>query len=324
MMLLLLTLVLSVCLCGAYLKLARRWQILDMPNDRSSHVLATPHGGGVPMLIAFFCGAGAFGIFSSVWPQSYIQIGAITLLLMLVGVCDDLKNLSVKIRFGVYVLCCLGGALLLLKPSGTGEWLIAVFASFALLWFINLYNFMDGIDGIAALQCILACVGAAILGWVNTADVSYLLICLLLAAAQLGFLVWNWSPARLFMGDAGSIPTGFLLGTLALLGSIQGQLPLACWLILVAAFITDASVTLFWRLVTGQAITEAHRSHAYQRLSRHWGSHQAVDLTLVALTLVWLFPLAYFSLVWPQYSLIIVILAYVPLALAMAKIAKLR
>jgi Fuc2NAc and GlcNAc transferase len=200
---------------------------------------------------------------------------------------------------------------------------LALVAVIALLWSLNLYNFMDGIDGIAAIQCVLACGGAALLSWASGADGFYPLFCLLLAAAHLGFLVWNWSPARLFMGDAGSIPTGFLLGCLAILGAVQGQLPLACWLILLAAFITDASSTLLWRMATGQAFTQAHRLHAYQRLSRYWNSHLAVDFALLALNALWLFPLAWAAQAWPGYSLILVILVYIPLLAGMAKSRKL-
>jgi len=178
---------------------------------------------------------------------------------------------------------------------------------------------MDGIDGYAATQCIIACACAALLAWGQGAAPQYLLFCLLLAAAQTGFLFWNWPTARLFMGDAGSVPTGFLLGALALLGHAQGYLPLACWLILLAVFITDASVTLLWRMATGQDFTRPHRLHAYQRLSRQLGGHLPVVLILLALNGLWLFPLALTSALFPKYSILLVILAYVPLLGGMAK-----
>jgi Fuc2NAc and GlcNAc transferase len=124
------------------------------------------------------------------------------------------------------------------------------------------------------------------------------------------------------MGDAGSVPTGFLLGGLALLGGAQDLLNTACWLILLAVFITDATWTLLWRLVTGQAVTQAHRLHAYQRLSRHWGSHLAVDMLLLAINALWLFPLAWAVQSMPEYTLILVILAYLPLLLGMVRSRK--
>ena len=105
-----------------------------------------------------------------------------------------------------------------------------------------------------------------------------------------------------------------------LLGAVQGFLNPACWLILLAVFITDASYTLVWRLFTGQAVTKPHRLHAYQRLSRHWQSHLSVDFLLLAINAVWLFPLAWAAQSTPDYALIMVILAYLPLLLGMAKI----
>ena len=155
------------------------------------------------------------------------------------------------------------------------------------------------------------------------ADGQYALFCLLLAAAHLGFLLWNWPPARLFMGDGGSVPTGFLMAGLALLGAVQGQLNPLCWLILLAPFVTDATGTLLWRMATRQPFTQPHRLHAYQRLSRHWGSHQAVDMLLLALNGLWLAPLAWAVEIWPKYGFLLVILAYLPLLAGMAKVRKL-
>jgi Fuc2NAc and GlcNAc transferase len=261
------------------------------------------------------------------WPGEYIILATAALFLMLLGVLDDLRGLSVRLRFVLYSLCCLLVTGLLLQPvaydSGLPGLLLVVVTALALLWSLNLYNFMDGIDGIAAIQCFLACCGAAVLSWGAGGKGSYALFCLLLAASHLGFLVWNWPPARLFMGDAGSIPTGFLLAARALLGVVQGQLGPACWLILLAVFIVDASYTLAWRLLTGQDFTRPHRLHAYQRLSRRWGSHLAVDMLLLAINGMWLLPLAWGSQIWPKYAFLLVILAYLPLLWGMAKARKL-
>jgi len=316
------TLVSSVFLCGAYLQLARRWQILDHPSDRSSHEMPTPHGGGVPLFLAFYLGLFAASALGEPWQAGYRTLALGAGFLVVLGVADDLYHLSVRVRFSAYSLCCFVLGIMFLNPTAWGSWLLLALASFALLWCLNLYNFMDGIDGIAATQCFLACCSAALLSWFTVADVQYSLFCLLLAAAHAGFLIWNWPPARLFMGDAGSIPTGFLLGGLALFGATQGQLSLAAWVILLAAFVTDASVTLLWRLVTGQAVTTPHRLHAYQRLSRHWGGHLPVDMALLALNALWLFPLAWASIVLPEFEFLLVILAYLPLLAGMANFRK--
>ncbi len=314
------TLLLSAALCGIYLLLARRWQIVDRPNERSSHQAPTPHGGGVPLLLAF--GAGLLLVGG--WDAPYLLLAGAAAMLMVVGVVDDLRGLSVRLRFAAYGLCSLVVAELMLQPGAALlPWLLTGFWVLVLLWSLNLYNFMDGIDGIAALQCILACGTAVLLVWYRGGDGQYALFCLLLAAAQLGFLLWNWPPARLFMGDGGSVPTGFLLAGLALLGAVQGQLNPLCWLILLAPFVADATGTLLWRMATGQPFTQPHRLHAYQRLSRHWGSHQSVDMLLLALNGLWLAPLAWAVEVWPKYGFLLVILAYLPLLGGMAKVRKL-
>jgi len=239
-------------------------------------------------------------------------------------VVDDLRGLSVRLRFSLYALCCLAVATALLQPLWAQNPVLgmaaALLVTLGMLWLLNLYNFMDGIDGIAALQCIVACCSAALLSLAGGDDLSYPLFCLLLAASHLGFMLWNWPPARLFMGDAGSVPSGFLLAGLALLGAVQGQLNPLCWLVLLGLFVTDASWTLLWRMLSGQPFTRPHRLHAYQRLSRHWDSHLAVDLLLLAVNALWLFPMAWAVQTWPQYGLLLVILAYLPLLLGMVKI----
>ena len=221
----------------------------------------------------------------------------------------------------VYLVVCLWVTGILLGSSQAGGWtgmLLLGLAATGMLWLLNLYNFMDGIDGLAALQTIYACGVAALLAFFAHGAQLYSLYCLLLAAAHLGFLTCNWPPARLFMGDAGSVPTGFLMGALVIVGAVEGQVTVWSWLILLAPFITDASVTLIWRMVTGQPFLQAHRLHAYQRLSRYWGSHLRVDMLLVAIHSVWLLPLAFLAQWQAERGLFLVIMAYVPLLAGMA------
>jgi Fuc2NAc and GlcNAc transferase len=321
------TFLLAAVLCGFYLRFARRMQILDQPNDRSSHTRATPHGGGAPLLLGFALGMALATLLYGPWPAIYQLLALLALLLCALGVVDDLHGLSKALRFSAYGLACATVAALLLQGLGEVNTLLygmlVIVCALAMLWAVNLYNFMDGIDGFAAIQCFLATAGMALLAWFRGADPAYPLFCLLLGVSHMGFLIWNWPPARLFMGDAGSIPTGFLLVSLALLGHVSGALPIACWLILLAVFITDASWTLLWRMATGQRFTEAHRLHAYQRLSRHWGSHLSVDMLLLAINGLWLFPLAAAAAQWPAWQPVLVIMAFLPLVSAMAILKKL-
>lgn len=321
------TFLLSVLLCGVYLRFARARNILDAPNARSSHSQPTPHGGGAALLVAFAAGLLLSTLAHGSWGEPFLLLIAAASILAVLGLIDDLHGLSVRVRLSMYTAVCLGVATVLLHDTLATNPLHAVglvlVAALAMLWLLNLYNFMDGIDGIAALQTVLACTAAAGLSWLSSGDAAYSRFCLLLAAAHCGFLVWNFPPARLFMGDAGSVATGFLLAGLALVGAVQGQLNPLCWAVLLAVFVTDASWTLVWRIATGQSFTQAHRSHAYQRLSRKWNSHLKVDMLLLAINLLWLVPLAVALQFWPQYSLILVFLAYLPLVCGMAKIRSL-
>jgi len=324
---LLATLVLSTLLCGAYLRFARARQILDVPGARSSHAQPTPHGGGAALVSAFTLGLLLAAQLYGAWDESFVTLAVSALVLMVLGVIDDLCGLSVRLRLVLYSLACLWVAATLLPTVDTENVLrsggLLLLVTLAMLWTLNLYNFMDGIDGIAAIQTVLACCCAALLSWLSGHGGHYALFCLLLAAAHSGFLFWNCPPARLFMGDAGSVPSGFLLASLALLGAVQGQLNPLCWLVLLAAFITDATWTLVWRMGTGQSFMQPHRQHAYQRLSRHWGSHRRVDMLLLVLNALWLLPLASAVQLWPDSDLFVVILAYVPLLFGMVKIGRL-
>lgn len=322
----LITFCVSAAWCFVYLQLALRWQLLDLPNHRSSHDQPTPHGGGVPTMLALLCGLGIGFLWGWEWPAIYAAGLAVSSGLVLVGVVDDIHGLPVGLRFALYACACVLLLLLLYGAPGSWmpmQWLAMPLLLLGLLWLLNLYNFMDGIDGLAATQCILATSTAAgLAGWQQAAPV-YAMACLLLAAAHAGFLLWNWSPARMFMGDAGSVPTGFLLGLLALWGGETGYLPVACWLILLAAFVTDATVTLIARACRGEKLTDPHRTHAYQKLSRYFGAHRPVVLLLLAIHVLWLAPLALLAASFPAHGISLVILAYIPLTFGMAKAARL-
>lgn len=322
----LVTLVLSAILCGVYQRFARARHILDTPNERSSHSQATPHGGGVALLTAFALGLLLAALLDGAWDGWLVTLSVCALALSIVGLIDDIRGLSVRLRMLAYGTVCLVAAVVFMQSiasehaiHGAALLLIVVLA---LLWSANLYNFMDGIDGIAALQAIFVCSSAAYLTWLAGHDHSYIRYCLILAAAHAGFLLWNHPPARLFMGDAGSVPTGFLLAGLAILGALQGQLNPLCWVVLSAVFITDATWTLGWRIVTGQDFTQPHRLHAYQCLSRHWNSHLRVDMLLLAINGIWLFPIALAVQLWPDHQLFLVFLAYVPLLVGVAKVGR--
>ena len=237
------------------------------------------------------------------------------------GVLDDRYGLSVKLRLPLYALACLL-ATWLLVDGALPLWLTVAAAIYA-LWLLNLFNFMDGIDGIAAAEAGFVFLAAALLALWRGAEGIFPLLCLLLATACVAFLHWNWSPARLFMGDVGSIPLGFLLAVFSLQGELSGQLPLVSWLILLAVFIGDATYTLAWRALNGEQVTAAHSRHGYQRLARHWGSHGKVVMLMILYNTLWLLPLAVAALHFPQWAWACVLGAYLPLLTLRLKADKL-
>ncbi|MDO5103174.1 MAG: hypothetical protein Q4D91_09795 [Lautropia sp.] len=205
----------------------------------------------------------------------------------------------------------------------------------ACVWWINLFNFMDGIDGIAACQAIFMLLAATWLRGGNVLTEPLSLISLIMAAATAGFLVLNWAPARIFMGDAGSLFLGYSILSVAALDSAisaighhqrwqqgalsdapdPGGMTLWVWLILGALFITDATVTLMRRALSGQNVGGAHRSHAYQRLSRHYNSHARATLVYCLLNVFWLLPIAWIAHRWPESAASATGIAYTPLIL---------
>lgn len=179
------------------------------------------------------------------------------------------------------------------------------------VWLLNLYNFMDGIDGIAGTEAVTVAVSGALLHWMH-GEPEVAMLLLSLAAASMGFLLWNWPPAKIFMGDVGSGFLGFVFAVLAL-GLSSGALNLWVWLILLGVFVVDATYTLLRRLVRGERVYQAHRSHAYQRGARRWGSHKNVTLAVGAINVFWLLPLAWVAAVYPDWGVVALAVAWLPL-----------
>lgn len=212
------------------------------------------------------------------------------LVLTAIGLWDDISGLSRLFRFAVQASVVAAVVVVLPPPSWLD--LPVLTASFLLmmgsLWHLNLFNFMDGIDGIAATQVLIFTFGSLMLA--TDAPVWLTGLLWVMGGASLGFLVFNWPPARIFMGDAGSLYFGFMLAALTLVLTEDG-LPLVSCLILLSGFWTDASITLVVRTITGQNPTESHRLHVYQKLAARHG-HRRTTAAFAAYGLFWLFPLA--------------------------------
>lgn len=300
-----------------------RHHMLDIPNERSSHTIPTPRGGGLAIVITFSAGLCVLAVASAIAFDMLVALGGAGWAVALAGFADDKRHVPPGLRLSVqagatlWAMFWLGGA----PPLEIGDYVLqpgligGVIALICVVWLTNLYNFMDGIDGLAGSETAVVAGGGALLAWLGDAPAIAALL-LILAGASSGFLVWNWPPARLFMGDVGSGFIGLTLGLLAILAAKEDVIPIWTWAILMSVFIVDATMTLFRRIACGADWMSAHRSHAYQRLARQTGSHGAVTITATAINLLWLLPLAYAAFRFPSWGFTLCLVAWTPLAIA--------
>ena len=310
----------SFLLTGAMRRYAVARSLMDVPNARSSHVLPTPRGGGVAIVLTFLLALVPLLFFGLVSPAVFAACAGAGALIAIIGFMDDHGHIAARWRLlghfiaAAWAIFWLGGlpAISVLGVELELGWAGSALAVIYLVWMLNLYNFMDGIDGIAGVEAVCACFGACLL-YAMSGQSGSIWAPLLLGACVAGFLCWNFPPAKIFMGDAGSGFLGIMLGVLSLqAGWISAQL-LWGWLILMGVFIVDATFTLLRRLIRGDRIYEAHRSHAYQFASRRFGKHLPVTLAVGLINLCWLLPIALCVTLYSLDGAIGVLLAYSPL-----------
>jgi UDP-N-acetylmuramyl pentapeptide phosphotransferase/UDP-N-acetylglucosamine-1-phosphate transferase len=276
---------------GLILRVLKSRAILDHPNPRSSHRRPTPTGGGIAVvaivaLAWLWIGLRAPGM-------QALQLIGLAVALAALSWLDDLKGLSPFVRLPAH-LAAVAAALMLAPPPGPvfggllPGTLDLLAAGLVWVWFLNLFNFMDGIDGIAGVETAAIGVGVVVVTAVAGLPGEHALFGLALAAAALGFLGWNWHPAKIFLGDVGSVPLGFLLGWLLI--SLAGRGQWAAALILPFYYLADATTTLVRRALRGERVWQAHREHFYQQGVGRGLSHAQVvrhilwvDAVLIAL-----------------------------------------
>ncbi len=298
----------------------RRWalqrQLLDVPNQRSSHTSPRPRGGGVGIVAGFMAGLGVW--LASGGTLSPRALGGLLGALLIAGVsfADDLHSLPAWLRLMVHLLAA---AILTVAGVQAGSVSLLLTVPLALVWITlvtNVYNFMDGIDGLAATQAVVAGLAFGVAGVIVGNDLIQA-AGPVLAAASAGFLVHNLPPARLFMGDVGSTFLGFVFAGLALLANlgVGGQrLPIVFAIAVLAPFLFDAIVTLARRIVQHERWFEPHRSHYYQRLVRLGLSHRQVTGLYGSLAVVAaLAALAALLVESPLRQLLVLLLAYLPM-----------
>ncbi|MEP6835780.1 MAG: glycosyltransferase family 4 protein [Gemmatimonas sp.] len=311
--------------------------LLDVPNERSSHDQPTPRGGGVAIVLATLASLPMLALLHVIdWRMSYGLMAAGSLAAG-VGYADDRATVPLWFRLlfqfaaAAMVVLFIGAETLgVAIPVLAGvPWLCSTLAVGYLVWMLNLTNFMDGIDGIASVEAITICLGAVLCLLLapraHSANNDALAVgvelahrngaiafALTLAAATTGFLRWNWPPARIFMGDAGSGFLGVLLGALTLVaGTVSPSLLWSC-VILGGVFVVDATTTLFRRIARREKFYHAHRSHAYQHAAQCYG-HARVTTTVAALNVCWCLPWALLAARGTLHGAVALALAYIPL-----------
>lgn len=309
----------SLLVTAMVLARAKQIGLLAVPNQRSSHARPTPTGGGLGIVAGSLVGGAV--LLAGGWDPSLILVLASSVPVAVVGLFDDIRPVPARWRLLVQILCFAVVVALTLPPMHLlDSWfalpVVAVLVITAVYW-INIYNFMDGIDGLAGMQGSFMCTAAVVIAWLGEPSAlqqTPVLLLLSPAAACLGFLAFNWPPARIFMGDVGSTFVAFLIVALALHTIASALLSPASWVILSGAFLIDATITLARRLAFRERIWVAHRRHAYQFLARRFGAHRPVTLLYLAINITWLLPMALWAQLQPACAWWAAVLGLAPLA----------
>ncbi len=265
-----------------------RFHVLDQPNDRSLHSQPTPRGGGLAILLAVYvCGIGAIYMHDRSQGPSYGWVGGSGLLVAGISYLDDRFTLPSGLRFIVHTLAAAliaSGGFVINRLELPGlelslpYWIGVIFTLLFVVWMLNLYNFMDGMDGFAGGMTVFGFGAFAVLG-LFAGNMLFSVLNLIIAAAALGFLVFNFPPARIFMGDVGSSTLGFLAASMSLWAADEQVFPFWLAVLIFSPFIVDATVTLIRRLLRGEKVWQAHKTHFYQQLVQAgWGHRKTVLL----------------------------------------------
>jgi UDP-N-acetylmuramyl pentapeptide phosphotransferase/UDP-N-acetylglucosamine-1-phosphate transferase len=259
-------------------------KMIDIPNERSLHDLPTPKGGGIAIVLTWYLGLTILYFSGIVEKDLYLAL-LCGVMLAVVSLIDDLTGLAPSIRLIVHFITALaafyflGGLRPLILPGFFAQYHFLVYplAIVGMVWFINLFNFMDGVDGFASAEAIIICSVLYVITW-NMAAIM-LIVCVT------GFLYWNWPKAKIFMGDVGSTQLGFILVVFGIYFHNILEFSILNWIMLSSPFWFDATLTLYRRWRNGEKLSEAHRKHVYQRIVQAGFSHERVNVFLIFINL---------------------------------------
>lgn len=303
-------------------KNSHRFAKMDVPNERSSHLTPTPRGGGIAFVATSIVGFLLLTLDNALDRVDLLAICCAGMIVAIAGHLDDRQRISgATIRLVLHAI----GAIILIIGIGIPSQISlfdrtvntgiigSILGVLYLVWLLNLFNFMDGTDGIAASEAIFVCVAGAVLNFHVLSVINFSAAAIILTASTFGFILYNWSPAKIFMGDVGSGYLGIIVGGLSLMAAKQQASLLWVWIILLAVFVSDATITLIRRLLRKQKPHVAHRSHAYQHLAIRFNSHPKVALVVLAVNVFWLVPIAFLVADKQLAGTTGVVVAYVPL-----------
>lgn len=303
--------------CGM-IYLLSHYQVFDVPNKRSSHVKPTPRGGGFAVWIAILAGVGVANYLTEYSFHTSFVLLLWSLPLVIVSLWDDFVNVPAIIRLSVQFLVVFGTLFWLSSFFAMSPFLMVSLA-IGWVWFINLYNFMDGIDGITSIETVMITIGVMSLSLVAFIDKELFLLSFIISMSALGFLFWNWSPAKIFLGDVGSVFLGFIVGGVLCILAGQGHWIAA--LILSMYYLLDSTVTLALRVFQGKKFWQAHKEHFYQQAVQSGMSHEQVTRDVLFLD-VFMIVLAVMSIKWVEISVYLFVISIIASALLLCRFRK--
>lgn len=295
---------LSIIVVKALIKNAHKLGVIDHPKERSSHHAPTPRGGGMSFLIAFMMTSMLLITFQLVDHIEFIPLLICLPILSLTGWFDDRSSLTARSRLFIQIICSLFSLALITKFFAMdiqasflpieSQFILRALAVLFFVWCINLYNFMDGIDGLAGSQAIFIALGLAIFCYFEQ-EYDFMYLHLTLAASVFGFIIFNWSPAKIFMGDVGSYFLGFYFACMGVLQDVEGKIQLPTTGILMAPLIVDATYTLFSRLFQGYKLFDTHKTFCFHKIVQSGKSHKQVATYYLMASIFWCLPIAILS-----------------------------
>ena len=310
---------LASSLTAILIKIAHKTHLLDRPIGRSAHSIPTPTGGGIALVLPFSL---VLLFLHEIKLLGNEELTALScgFLIALLGFADDIKPMDFRVRLPAQVGLGLVALVMLLpmaplqigKYAFSGEITLFILAFISLIWITNLYNFMDGIDGLAISELVFIS-GALVFFSAYEEDLKLGILSVSLLFSGIGFGLWNWAPAKIFLGDLGSGFLGFTIGVLALITLRAEMMSAWTWLLLIGVFACDTSATLVIRSISGFPVHEGHSSHAYQILADKLSSHSRVVILCILTNTVWLFPIAVFSHLKPNFAPVLAVMGLCPI-----------